>query len=275
MREGLEKKLMLDLLTHPAEVIYKDEHIAVLKPDGNESLGYHLSRGQGKFNFMNNLGQTLRVRNNDVAYVVATWKKERFIVLETDTGWKQRDLRFEYAGLTPTKLVKKYPSLLDAFDKIATKIACLVLVKDQTEDVIKRALKYNPSHIRYVRKLTFEDKKRWIEYNPDVFEYMPQDKRLVEYAMDNTDVGLGKISSHFCTASICKKGIRKNPRDLKYVPTEHKTDEMAIYAIQRDPSVLSSITHPTTEMYVAAVKAGKNGWDYVPEGMKKKVKKLI
>ena len=92
--------------------------------------------------------------------------------------------------------------------------------------------------------------------------------------MANTDIGLGVISSHFCSASICKQGVRKNPMALRYVPTEHKTKELILYAIRQDPQVLREIKTPTIDMYVAAVRSGKNAWEYVPDSLRKKVKKL-
>ena len=275
MKEGLEKKLLLDLLMHPAEVLYKDDMIALIKPSGTDSLVYHLEIGTGKYRYNASPANTRLLKNDNDKYVVATYKGERILATTATPGWRQHIIQWVFSPYsTEERLIKKYPTLIDAFDKIASKINYLPLIKHHTKEVIAAAIKQDPANIRHVRNMTIKDKKYWLNHNSSTFEYMQQDKELVRYAMDYTDVGLGKIGSHFVTASIAKKGLRKNPSDLKYVPKQYQTPELVMYAINQDPSVLQQISHPTTEMYVAAVRAGKNGWDFVPDSLRKKVKKL-
>jgi len=274
MKQGLEKKLMLDLLMHPAEVIFKDENIAVIRPNGIDSLVHHLKVGKGKFRFQDTAGARRGLSNSNNKMIVATRKGERFMAYLAAESFMRPSFNWEFAPYTEPRLLKTYPTLIDAFNDIAIKINYLPLIKEHTKEVIEAAIKQDPANIRYVRNLTEKDKKYWIMQKSATFEYMQQTKELARFAMDNTDIGLGEISSYFCSASVCKKGLRKNPLNWKYVPTEHRTNDLLIYAIQQDPQVLNQVKTPTTEMYVAAVRSGKNAWDYVPESMKKKVKKL-
>lgn len=276
MREGLEKKLMLDLLMHPAQVHYKDDQIAVLIPSSTESLAYHLKVGTGDNRYTDSVGQRKRLENFETKYVVATRCGERFLGAESASSFGgESPFHWEYAPYTEQVLLKKYPTLINAFDEVAQEIKYLPLIKNHTKELIEEAVKRNPANVRHLRNLTLKDKKYWIRHDSRTFEYMEQNPQLVKYAMDNTDVGLGKISSYFCTASICKKGLRKNPLDLKYVPNHHKSKELIMYAINQDPRALKEISHPTLDMYVTAAKAGKNGWNYIPESLKKKVKRAL
>lgn len=276
MKEGLEKKLMLDLLTHPAEVIYKDDNIALIRPGGMESLAFHLGQGKGANQFMNSPSHRQLFRNDDPKYVVATRRGERILArIQTGAFSSRSRLEWQFSPYnTEERLLKKYPTLVDAFNDIAIKLSYLPLIKEHTKEVIEAAIKIDPANIRFVHNLTIKEQKYWIRQKVATFEYMNQNKELVQFAMANTDISLGQISSHFISASIAKQGIRKNPHDLRYVPNQHRTHELEIYAIKQDPSVLRHITHPSTDMYVAAVRSGKNAWEYVPDSLRKKVKKL-
>jgi len=274
MREGMEKKLMLDLLKHPAQVFYKDETLVVLIPSTDESFVYHLTGAHG---YSNSGPTAIRLRNDDEKYVIQTRKNERFLLRLTETGWKQHSFMFEY---TPNNygdfgIIKRYPSLKNAFEERAKTMGYLPMINDPTEDDIKIALKNSAENIRHVKNLTEAKKRKYIKEFPRTFEYMQQNPALVKYAMENTDITLGEISSTYCSASICKMGIKKNAHDLKYVPNHHKTDDMIMHAIRQDPGVIKDLRHPTMKMYVAAVKAGKNGWEMVPDSLRKKVRKAL
>ena len=274
MREGMEKKLMLDLLKHPAQVFYKDETLVVLIPSTLESFAYHLNGANG---YANSSPTSIRLRNDDEKYVVQTRKNERFLIRLTESGWKQHVFIFEYTpkNYGEVGIINRYPSLKIAFEEKARKMGDLLMINDPTEDDIKIALKNSAENIRHVKNLTEAKKRKYIKEFPRTFEYMQQNPALVKYAMENTDITLGEISSTYCSASICKMGIKKNAHDLKYVPNHHKTDDMIMLAIRQDPGVIKDLRNPTMKMYVAAVKAGKNGWEMVPDSLRKKVRKAL
>ena len=273
MREGMEKKLFRDLLTHPASVFYKDEALVILIPSTKESLAFHMRDATG----FKSTASGVRIRNDDDKYVVQTRKNETFLIQLTEMGWQQHTFALSFAPkhYSEWQIVKRYPSLKIAFETHAKKMGCLPWIDNPTEEDIETALKADPANMRHVKKPSEAKKRKYLKKFPRTFEYMQQNPDLVRYAMENTEISLGEISSQFCSKSICKMGIRKNAHDIKYVPNHHKTKDIILLAIRQNPSVIRELSNVTLDMYVAAVKAGKDGWTYVPESMKKKVRKAL
>lgn len=157
--------------------------------------------------------------------------------------------------------------------------------KYRTEKIIKYALKYDLTSLKYIDNLNDEMIEIAIKYNPQALYYIENPteelclKSLKKYgtaleyilnptyeicliACNNTNkMLLNVIPLEYRTDEICKIELNKNSYCIKYIP--NPTNDMCLKAIINDPFNLKFIKNQTEEMCITALKMNINVIEYV------------
>jgi hypothetical protein len=93
-------------------------------------------------------------------------------------------------------------------------------IKDQTDELVWTAIKYNPLNIKFMRKQTLEMCKYTAQYRFESLEY---------------------IDEEFKTSEICSLAVRAYCPNIRYVPYHLLTREMCFDAVKQYGNTLSIV----------------------------------
>lgn len=259
------KRLMLSLLKHPAKVYYKDDTIVVLDPQSIRSIEHYLEIHE----------LPIVHRNDDEKYVVHGNRGDKFLITFHESGWLSGQVKFAFHD-SLDDFLEVYPSLKIAFKDIVERIAYLPMIDDQTDELIDKALKDHPSNARYInRPLSFERQLDIMKRFPQAVRHMEQTIEMVEYGLRSNYLTLSDVQPRLLTKRIYKIALDANPMSIQRIPAEYLTEQDLLKAIGRRPAVLVYIRNPTLDMYIVAARAGQDAWNYIPDELKKKVRKSL
>ena len=213
-----------------AELIYKDKTLVILTPKTEEASCYFGvdtkwctsgTQYQNAFDSYNRDGNL---------YIIMT---------KTDGKFQVHLERGEFNDalnnmLTPegiTAFVKKYPKMLDVFDKPATKALYLPLIKNPSEEVqVAAIIKGDPSAIRHIE-------------NPSMAAQMAAIKAnglMIKHIKNPSD-------------EVVRAAIDKTPRAIEYI--KNPSEELQLLAVSRKPvmgSAIQYIDNPSEAVQLAA-----------------------
>lgn len=275
---------MLDMLRAPATLFFRDDHIAIIQPANQESYQFYApiiktsswAKSPGA-SFLN-------------VYIVRTNSKEYFEVTKSASNLAGGIFTFgvsayldahvgkgEFATIktynrTLKEYLKRYPSLYDAFEPMAKKMAFLPLLRKQTDDDIWNALKSSVTNLQYIENLTHKRKLKILKRWPVFIKEFGQTQELCDFIVKEDGANLSLIDEHFRKQKLCERAVGDYAHALKYVPNQ--TEKICLIAIKRDAMALKHIKNPTMKMYVTAVNRSPDAWSLIKkEKLRKEIKK--
>ena len=283
MHEKRDRRLMLDMLRYPAKLFFRDEHIAIVQANGEESYQFWSPTPMPASRYGGN-------RDFEHKYIVRANNKESFEVnvSHMDGYGNGGSINFGKAafldahvskGETKTysrsivAYLKKYPSLYDAFEEKAIERAFLPMIRRQTDDIIMQAIKHNMGNIGLITNLTHKRKLKILEQNVRALEYLSQTPEMADFAIKHHGgSALSYISEFLRTQKICERAVSDCAMSLQHVP--NKTEKICLIAIKRDAMALQFVNQPSMKLMVTAVNRSPDAWDLIKkEKVRKEVKK--
>jgi len=275
---------MKDMLRYPATTFFRDEHIAIIQPSDERSYRFWTPVVQGS-------AWAHRHEDYSNVYIVRTNIKEYFQITVSDRlpspGGKiefgKSAFLDAYVGngefdtvktydRSITAWLKKYPSLYDAFEEMAIKMAFLPMCRRQTDDLIWRAMEADQGNLQYIENLTHKRKLEILKKWPVLITTMGQTQELCDFVVKQNGSNLSHVSESFRNQKLCEIAVKDYAHALRYVP--HQTEKICLSAIKRDAMALRHIKTPTMKMYVAAVNRSPDAWNLIKkEKLRKEVKK--
>ena len=282
MNDKRDRRLMRDMLRYPATLFFRDEQLAIIQPNGQESYEFwtpvvKVSSWSHKRDFTN----TYIVRSNSKEYFEVT-KSAGHMTGGKFTFGKSAYLdahvpKGEFATVktyerTISEWLKKYPSLLDAFGEMAEKMAFLPMIPNQTDEIIWEALNSDLSNIQYIDNLTHKGKLAILRRWPSCIKAMGQTQELCDFVVKQDGGNISYIDESFRNQKLCERAVQDYSPALRYVVNQ--TEKICLLAIKRDAMSLQYIKNPTMKMYVAAVNRSPNAWNLIKkEKLRKEIKK--
>jgi hypothetical protein len=274
---------MKDMLRYPAKTFFRDEHIAIIQPADEDSYvkwtpvinvsGYSMRRGDFKNLFIvrANNKEYFEVRKSASNTKGGGFEFGPAAFLDSFVGKGEFDTIKTYKRSTEEYL-KKYPSLYDAFEEMAIKMAYLPMIRVQTDKLIWEAMEADKSNIRHIKNLTHKRKMQILKRWPSTIESMEQTQELCDFVVKQDGANISYISEHYRNQKLCERAVGDYASALQYVPNQ--TEKICLIAIKRDPMSLKYVKKPTMKMYVAAVNRSPNAWNLIKkEKLRKEVKK--
>lgn len=268
MAKQKDKQLMLDLMRYPAKVEFRDDHIVVIHTTSVKSFSYFAG-------VENDFPEDWRI--------VKARAGETFLVLELKPrSYFDQGSRFTvklarnggYVDIRWRTVLKKYPSIYDAFEKRAKEQAFLPLIRKQSKDDIYRALKNNEANIQYVRNLTQKRKLKILSEFPGCIKHMEQNPELARFLIEEHGGDyLGCIAMKFRTDSLCLNAVQRDGNAIRDVP--NPTERIKLAAVANDGRALKYIKNPSFAVKVAAVNSHPDAWECIKdEKERKKIKRV-
>ena len=167
--------------------------------------------------------------------------------------------------------LKKYPSLYDAFEEKAKQMVFLPMIRNQTDDIIMRAIKQDMNNIHKIENLTHKRKMKILEANVTALDYLSQTPEMADFAIKHHGgAALSHISEYLRTQKLCERAVSDWAMALQYVP--NKTEKICLIAIKRDAMALKYVSEPSMKVLVAAVNRSPEAWNLIK---KEKVRKAV
>lgn len=274
---------MKDMLRYPATRFFRDEHIVIIQPSDERS-----------YEFWTPVITTSAwaKRNGDYKdiFIVRTNSKEYFEIkksasLAAGGGFDFGKAAYldahvpngEFATIKTyersiREYLKKYPSLYDAFEEMAMKMAFLPMVRKQTDKIIWEALEADQRNLRYVENLTHKRKVKILKRWPSCIKAMGQTQELCDLVVKQDASNISYIDETYRHQKMCENAVKNYASALQYVP--HQTEKICLAAIKRDAMSLRYVKNPTMKIYVAAVNRSPDAWNLIKkEKLRKEIKK--
>lgn len=244
-----------------AKRIYQDQYITVDIPK-TEEASCILGKGTKWCTAATQSNNEFKNYNEEgPLYIISTKDGHKYqFHFETDTFMDELDQEVDLK-----ELVSKYPTLKDAFDKIAKKHNFLPLIKNVTPEMVLATVKQDGSAIYYIEPelLTPELALAAAKQNGFVIQYIKPElltPKVLLAAVKQDILAFRYIKPELQTPDVALAAVKQNGNALQYVRPELQTPEMALTAVKQDGSLLTHVRPDllTPELLFAAVK--QNGF---------------
>ena len=271
------------MLRYPATRFFHDDHIVIIQPLDERSYEFWVP-------IITTSAWARPTKDYSNTYIVRTNSKEYFEVKKSASNMAGGKFTFgssayldahvpkgEFATIktydrTILEWLKKYPSLYDAFEDEAIKMAFLPMIRKQTDEIIWNALEADVGNLRYVENLSHKRKIQILTRWPSAIKEMGQTQELCDFVVKQDGANISHIDEHYRNQRMCEKAVNDCASALQYVPNQ--TEKICLTAIKRDALALKYVKKPTMKMYVAAVNRSPDAWKLIKkEKLRKEIKK--
>lgn len=135
-------------------------------------------------------------------------------------------------------------------------------IREQTYDICKQAVTYNPNNISYVKNQLYDLCVIALEKEPQTLGYIKEQyHELCEYAQHKNNRVI--IMTRNPTYEMSVYAVKKDPEYITSIPPEHVTYEMYKDAIEEQPQLISSHKYKYLQTYELAMNAVKKNGIYL------------